>query len=160
MPNVLIKDDNFVIAFDPEKIKKVTTLASGTVVLYGEQGDNWLINTEKHPKAFTMIMKVLSKHFQVIDDDPEYYDGSPEVTYRFEKTGITTWFKLHFPSQSEYDFAAELMEYETAFRFKPQDALYSMLVIFAPFYTSFKENRQFIYDILGEPVNAEEGSNG
>jgi hypothetical protein len=157
MPNVLIKDDNFVIAFDPEKIKKVTTLASGTVVLYGEQGDNWLIDTAKHPKAFTMIMKVLSEHFQVIDDD---YDGSPEVTYRFEKTGLANWFKLAFPSQSEYDFAAELMEYETAFKFKPLDELYSMSVTFAPFYASFKENRQLIYDILGEPVNAEEGSNG
>ena len=162
MPKVLIKDGDFVIAFDPAKITKVTSTTQGSskVFIYGADGDCWGIDASQHPSALAQAVKILSKYFEVIDvreEEGSEYDGSTDVTYRFKKTGLSSWFKLTFPSQSEYDFAAELMKHEKAFKFKPWDKeLYTMSVTFAPFYTDFNENRQLIYCILGEPVNAVE----
>ena len=160
MPKVLIRDGDFVIAFDPAKITKVTSTSNNKVIIYGVDGDSWLIDAIEHPKALAQVITVLSQHFEVIDTDdevePEPGYASPDAVYKIEKTGLAHWVKLNFPSQHELDFAKDLLETETRLEVTELNDLYVLSLSFAPFYSNYKENLQLIFNVLGEPVNAVE----
>lgn len=157
---VLIKDGDFVITFNTELVTSCTTY--GKILAIKERLGEWeneervfQFDMTEHPEVLKQVIQCLSEHFEVIDvneTEEDYSTPTDAAIYRLETTGLATWFKLTFPSQDELDFAKELMGDEPRFSFTPFDSqLYALSVRFAPFYTAFEENRQYLIDVLGEP---------
>ena len=150
MVAMFFQEDDFVITFDPEKVTGVRTHTTSYALLFDEG------KVELIPKKYETLCKLILDFVKVNFELPTKVTLL-QFDYKLEGY-VASHFAVSFSTLDNYIKALKLVKTKLTAKYGVEPVIkehaksLAFTINFPPYYSYYKENRDLIISILGEPT--------